>query len=100
MPKPFRYDLLPVFDEVNAANDETPNCHALKIYPEYFEAVKSGVKTFEIRKNDRAFRVGDYLLLKEYNKIEQYTGRMLVVRVTYITDFHQKEGYVVMGIKQ
>ena len=35
--------------------------HELKIYPEYFKAVISGEKTFEIRKNDRPFatREGD-----------------------------------------
>ena len=36
----------------------------LKILPEYFEAVKSGKKTFELRKNDRDFCVGDILILR------------------------------------
>lgn len=31
--------------------------HALKIYPEYFEAVRIGEKRFELRDNDRDFRV-------------------------------------------
>jgi ASC-1-like (ASCH) protein len=33
--------------------------HELKIKREYFNAIKSGEKTFEIRKNDRDFQVGD-----------------------------------------
>ncbi|MCX7610250.1 MAG: DUF3850 domain-containing protein [Ignavibacterium sp.] len=37
--------------------------HKLKIYPEFFKEVCSGKKTFEIRKNDRGFQVGDILLL-------------------------------------
>ena len=30
--------------------------HALKIRPEYFEAVQTGRKPFELRWNDRGFR--------------------------------------------
>ena len=37
--------------------------HALKTLPEYFEAVWENKKTFELRKNDRDFKVGDYLAL-------------------------------------
>lgn len=29
--------------------------HELKIYPKYFDAILSGEKTFEIRRNDRGF---------------------------------------------
>ena len=39
--------------------------HRLKILHEYFEAQKNRVKTFEIRKNDRNFKVGDSLMLYE-----------------------------------
>jgi ASC-1-like (ASCH) protein len=42
--------------------------HELKIYPKYFEDVILGKKTFEIRKNDRKYCVGDVLLLKEWDK--------------------------------
>jgi ASC-1-like (ASCH) protein len=73
--------------------------HRLKIWPEYFEAVRSGKKTFEIRKNDHGFQVNDLLLLQEYNpKTQEYTGRELLVEVTYITDFGQPKNQVVMSI--
>jgi ASC-1-like (ASCH) protein len=73
--------------------------HRLKIWPEYFEAVLSGKKTFEIRKNDRGFQVNNLLLLQEYNpEAEEYTGRELLVEVTYITDFGQPNNQVVMSI--
>lgn len=61
--------------------------HELKTWPVFFEAVWSGDKTFEIRKNDRGFRVGDWLRLREssFKGIETvYTGRVLLVEVTYI----------------
>ncbi|EAK9260671.1 DUF3850 domain-containing protein [Listeria monocytogenes] len=72
--------------------------HELKILSEYFLAIAEGRKTFEIRKNDRDFQVGDYLILKEF-KDGNHTGWKITVEVTYITDYEQKENYVVMGIK-
>jgi len=74
--------------------------HQLKIFPEYFKPVAEGNKTFEIRKNDRDYKVGDVLLLQEYIPSEdKFTGRVLDRKITYITDYAQQEGYVVMGIK-
>ncbi|AYV74482.1 DUF3850 domain-containing protein [Bacillus sp. PK3-056] len=74
--------------------------HHLKIQPEYFDSVSKGIKSFEIRKNDRNYKVGDVLLLQEYIPSEtKFTGRVLDRKITYITDYAQQEGYVVMGIK-
>ena len=39
-----------------------PTIHTLKIETEFFKAVKERRKTFEIRKNDRNFQVGDILI--------------------------------------
>lgn len=74
--------------------------HDLKILADYFDDVASGTKTFEIRKNDRGFKRGDILVLREINggSSVSYTGRMIAVHVTYITNYEQKDGYVVMGI--
>lgn len=71
--------------------------HELKILPEYFEAVRSGVKTFEIRFNDRGFAVGDELWLREwYDGI--FTGRVFARKITYISDYEQKPGFVVLAL--
>lgn len=71
--------------------------HELKIKPEYFAAVFFGEKTFEIRNNvDRNFQVGDTLRLKAWDG--EFTGDFVEKVVSYITDFEQKPGYVVLGL--
>lgn len=40
--------------------------HELKLDIRYFDDVKSGKKNFEIRKNDRDFKVGDTLILEAF----------------------------------
>ncbi|VXB37760.1 hypothetical protein EXIGUO8H_100011 [Exiguobacterium sp. 8H] len=73
--------------------------HELKIWPEYFDAVEAGLKTFEIRQDDRGYKSGDVLTLREYDPTEQaYTGRALCRRVTYMTAYAQRGGYVVMAL--
>ncbi len=62
------------------------NTHHLKTWPEPFAAVRSGFKRFELRKDDRGFKVGDELYLLEYDpKQERYHGgEPIRARVTYI----------------
>lgn len=75
--------------------------HELKILPEYFRPQLEGKKNFEIRKNDRDYQVGDTLVLKEYDpKTDKFTGINMLAEVTYITDYMQKDGYVVLGTKR
>lgn len=38
--------------------------HTLKICKKYADAVMSGAKTFEIRKNDRGYKVGDKIVFE------------------------------------
>lgn len=75
--------------------------HELKILPQYFEAVLSGEKTFEVRYNDRDFQVGHFLWLREFDPTDGYTGRFIVVRVSYILDdpAYCKDGFVIMGLQ-
>ena len=56
--------------------------HALKIHPEYFNAIRNRKKRFVLRNNDRDFHVGDYLALNEWDG--HYTGRTELVKVTYM----------------
>ncbi|MEO1391041.1 MAG: DUF3850 domain-containing protein [Cyanobacteria bacterium J06634_6] len=74
--------------------------HSLKTHSEFFWPAVRGEKPFEIRKNDRGFQVGDDLELLEYDiGTDSYSGLSGLFTVTYVTDFAQQPGYVVMGIK-
>lgn len=64
--------------------------HNVKIDTIYLSDVVSGIKTFEIRKNDRDYKVGDRVVMSD--------GKYWVeVLIRYITDFKQTDGYVVFG---
>lgn len=74
--------------------------HELKIKPEFFEDCACGRKTFEVRRNDRPFEIGDYLALNEWDG-ENYTGRCALFAITYIlcdVDYC-KPNYVIMSIE-
>lgn len=74
--------------------------HELKIAPEYFKKILSKEKSFELRYNDRNYKVGDILKLKEYDN-GQYTGEEKSVKITYILqDFEGlKSNYTILSIK-
>jgi uncharacterized phage protein (TIGR01671 family) len=77
--------------------EKEPKVHDIKINPIFLADIVSGIKTFEIRKNDRGYKKGDILNLQEYENGE-YTGNEIEVLVTYIPDFPLPDDYVVMGI--
>jgi hypothetical protein len=76
--------------------------HYLKTWPEYFAAILDGRKTFEIRRDDRGFDVGDVLHLAEWDPERALnSGRELRVRVTYYVGrgaWGLPAGLCVMGI--
>lgn len=76
--------------------------HALKTWPEPYEAMVRGDKTFEIRVDDRGFAVNDLLQLREWNPgTEEYTGRQLIFRVPYLVrgpEWGLPENMVVMAL--
>lgn len=87
--------------------------HELRSWPEYFAPVWEGVKTVEIRQDDRGFSIGDLIWLREWDpKIEvtppiapdddrRYTGRDLLVRVRHITYDHPGlvKSYVALSVE-
>ena len=77
-----------------------PVTHDLKIYPEYFSAVCTGVKRAELRKNDRDYRAGDTLHLMETPRGSCHaTGEFINVRITHVADVGEwMPGYVLLSI--
>jgi len=79
--------------------------HELKCHPHFFAAISEGKKTFEIRRNDRDYRVGDRLDLREYDPTFGNTGKRLplfeVVYVMTAEDFPAiLPGFVIMGLRE
>lgn len=76
--------------------------HKLKILPGWYEDVVSGLKKFELRKNDRNYQVGDYIELNEFEpNSKTYTGRKCTRKITYIfTGYMIADGYIILGIEK
>lgn len=79
-----------------------PITHELKIYPEFFSAVCTGVKRAELRKNDRDYRVGDTLHLLETPRGSCHsTGEFINATITHIADVGEwMPGYVLLSIER
>lgn len=79
--------------------------HKLKLDSSYYDDSAAGIKTFEIRRNDRDFKVGDILELREWvwSALEEkgiYTGEVHWKIITYILDDTEylQDGYVCIGV--
>jgi hypothetical protein len=77
--------------------------HELKTWPEYFQEVENGNKTFELRKNDRDYKVGNILILREWcPKNAEYSGRIIKRGIKYVLKdaeaFGLRDGYVILGL--
>ncbi len=56
-----------------------------KVWPEYFQKILEGKKTYELRLADWECKEGDILILKEFDpETQQYTGRTIEKQVTYV----------------
>lgn len=83
--------------------------HYLKTWPEYFKDLKSGLKDFELRYNDRLFSVGDTVICQEYNNDKkEFTGEELrfTIKSKYcwnddiIMGTALKVGYCILGLQR
>ena len=88
--------------------------HELKTLNIYWDAVAAGTKTFEVRKNDRAFQTGDILILNRTDErgrmdpLPKHRGgpfpkSQLRFRISYLLQggqFGIASGYCVLGLAE
>jgi len=81
------------------ASETYSNTHELKTQPDYFNAVSEGRKRFELRRNDRNFKVGDTIVLREWTE-SGHTGRKVSCRIDYILERYDglDPDYVILSI--
>jgi hypothetical protein len=83
--------------------------HILKCWPDYFDAIKAGLKPFEVRRDDRGFQRGDVLVLQrtderrhnveyDYNGKVKHELRRIISYVLTGGQFGIEPGYVVLGL--
>lgn len=73
--------------------------HEVKIAASYYGDIVSGKKKFELRKNDRGYKVGDSLKMLEF-KDGKHTGRTIDADITYMLEDYTglEEGYCILGV--
>lgn len=77
-----------------------PKTHDVKLVASWWNDITSGKKRFELRKNDRGYKVGDKLLMQEY-AAGAFTGRTIMADITYMLEEYTglTEGYAILGIE-
>lgn len=74
--------------------------HRLKSWPEFFSMHFQDIKMFDLRKNDRGYKVGDMVQLEEWSPtLREFSGRTMRARINYILQNFDglKEGYCILG---
>ena len=78
--------------------------HELKLNQQFEKAIWSGVKPFEIRKNDRDFQVGDFIRFFVVDDKGNGWASLLnniTFEITYVlTGWGLEPGYVALGIRE
>lgn len=85
--------------------------HMVKSWSMFYKDIASGIRTADIRLNDRRYAVGDILELNEFDPAKfAYTGNKMDVEITYIqtnksnpcaiSQFALHDDYVVLSVKK
>ena len=74
-------------DNVEVPAARAPMVHLVRSWKHLFWPLATGVKKHDLRINDRDYRVGDTLVLREWDpETGEYSGQSIRRRITYITD--------------
>lgn len=83
--------------------------HRLKIFVKYADAIMSGTKTFEIRKNDRGYEIGDKIVFTvvaddchSFQEAVRHPFNGATYRIDYILDDFEglAQKYVALAISK
>lgn len=79
--------------------------HTIKLSHEFQEAVLSGDKTFEVRRNDRGYQKGDLVQFRVVDNAGIEMLRAPLSEVTFVITYvlsgwHIEQDYVVFGIRR
>ncbi len=77
--------------------------HRLKVWPNEFKELLTGIKSFEFRKNNRDFQAYDYLVLEEWNQeTKLYTGRCVAREITSTLSgkFGMPDGFIALSLRK
>lgn len=72
----------------------------LKTWPNSFQAIWDGLKTYEVRVADRPFKLWTVVHLREYDPAKKkYTGREMAANITYTTQPYWLDAMYGIGTK-
>lgn len=72
-----------------------------KIWPEFFEVVKSGEKKIELRLADFLLKAGDTLVLEEFDpKTKKFTGRKIEKKCKSVLKTNPARFYPLQDIRK
>lgn len=91
-------------EAAHAADSRPPIEHELKTWQSYFHVLVDGSKNFELRRNDRGFRSGDTLWLRETDYATgAYTGREMRRKITYVLQLEEdlglRDGFAILSLE-
>ena len=77
--------------------------HCIKLHRNFADAVHNGLKTFEIRKNDRGYQAGDgffFTVVDDDGHSVEHPVAQVAYRITYLLHgYGLQDGYCVFGIE-
>lgn len=79
--------------------------HTLKTWIPFYAEQEKGHKLFELRKDDRPYKVGDKFISQEFDsKANTYTGKESTYIITYVLReaefFGLKNGYCILQLRE
>lgn len=84
--------------DISTCRDHLVN-HDLKVLPDYYADIVCGKKRFELRVNDRDYKLGDTVCLREWNG--EFTGYSFLLTIKYVLkdcpEYGLMNGYCIFG---